>query len=179
MAGLESDTIGGFNAFIKKQSQLEAKRCIAALFDDQYEIVWNGVGAKRVRLTDKEYFVRGYTALLDAVGKTIVDVGYRLSHTNEEDRPSKVIFVITTDGQENASSEFTYEKVKKLIKQQQEKFGWEFIFLGANIDALNEANRIGIRLDNAYNFEASKTGVEKMYSLASEAVMEKRGSENE
>ena len=175
MAGLERDTIGGFNAFIKKQSQLEGETIVtAALFDDQYEIVWNGVGAKRVRLTDKEYFVRGYTALLDAVGKTILDVGYRLSQTNEKDRPGKVIFVITTDGQENASSEFTYEKVKELIKHQQEKYGWEFIFLGANIDALNEANRIGISLDNAYHFEASTTGVEKMYSLASEAVMEKR-----
>ena len=102
------------------------------------------IDAKEARLTDKEYYVRGTTALLDAVGKTILDVGYRLSNTKEEQRPGKVIFVITTDGMENASSEFTYEKVQQLIKHQQEKYSWEFIFMGANIDAVKEADSIGI-----------------------------------
>jgi len=175
MAGLERDTIGGFNAFMKKQSQLEGRtKVTVVLFDDQYEILWSGVQANSMRLTEKEYFVRGYTALLDAVGKTIGDVRDRLSKTKEEERPEKVIFVITTDGQENASNEFTYEKVNELIKHQQEKHGWEFIFFGANIDAIKEADSIGISNDNAYQFEASKKGVEEMYCMASEAVIERR-----
>jgi len=175
MAGLERDTIGGFNAFMKKQSQFEGRtKVTVVLFDDQYEILWSGVQANSMRLTEKEYFVRGYTALLDAVGKTIGDVRDRLSKTKEEERPEKVIFVITTDGQENASNEFTYEKVNELIKHQQEKHGWEFIFFGANIDAIKEADSIGISNDNAYQFEASKKGVEEMYCMASEAVIERR-----
>jgi uncharacterized protein YegL len=175
MEGHESDTIGGFNAFIKKQRQLEGKTIVTAiLFDDQYEIVWNGIDANQAKLTDNDYFVRGCTALLDAVGKTILDVGYRLSNTREEEKPDKVIFVITTDGLENASFEFNYEKVKELIKHQQEKYNWEFIFLGANIDAGKEADTIGIDIKNAYNFEASKTGVECMYNMVCDAVFEKR-----
>jgi len=118
--------------------------------------------------------VRGCTALLDAIGKTILDIGYRLSVMGEEARPGKVIFVITTDGMENASKEFTYEKVKELINHQQEKYGWEFIFLGANVDATKEAGSMGISEDNAFNFEASKDGVEEMYCQACEAVSEKR-----
>jgi hypothetical protein len=176
MAGLESDTIGGFNAFIENQTRLEGKVIVTAvLFDDKYEILWNGIDADKVELSGKEYYVRGCTALLDAVGKTILDVGLRLSKTSESKRPGKVIFVITTDGMENASREFTYEKVRKLIKHQQEKYGWEFIFLGANIDAAKEAGNIGIFEENAYNFEASKDGVSNMYSRACEAVSEKRG----
>jgi len=175
MAGLESDTIGGFNAFIEKQMQLEGETIVtAALFDDRYEILWNGIDANKIKLTGKEYYVRGCTALLDAVGKTILDVGCRLSKTSEDERPGKIIFVITTDGMENASCEFTYEKVKELIKHQQEKYKWEFIFLGANIDAAKEADSLGISKDNAYNFEASKTGVNNMYCRVSEAVSEKR-----
>ncbi|MTI81240.1 MAG: VWA domain-containing protein [Firmicutes bacterium] len=176
MKGLESDTIGGFNAFIEKQSQLGETNVTAVLFDNQYEILWNGLDARKARLTDKEYFVRGCTALLDAVGKTILDMGYRFSKTSEDKRPSKIIFVITTDGLENASREFSCEKVKELIIHQQEKYGWEFIFLGANIDAAKEAGSIGISMDNAYNFEASKNGVEKMYCMVSESVTEKRYS---
>lgn len=175
MAGLESDTIGGFNAFIEKQRKLEGKTLVTGvLFDDQYEIVWNGTEAEKVKLTEEEYYVRGCTALLDAVGKTILDVGYRLSKTKEDNRPGKVIFVITTDGFENASTEFTYDKVKELIKHQQEKYRWEFIFLGANIDAEREADNLGIDAENAFNFEASSRGVECMYNMVSEAVVERR-----
>lgn len=175
MAGLESDTIGGFNAFVKRQCQLEGETFLTAvLFDDEYEVLWNGMKANKVRLTEKEYYVRGCTALLDAVGKTILDVGYRLSNTSEERKPGKVIFVITTDGMENASREFTYKKVKELIQHQQEKYCWEFIFLGANIDVAKEADSLGIALDNAFNFEASEKGVECMYNVICEAVSEKR-----
>jgi hypothetical protein len=173
--GLESDTIGGFNAFVKKQRQLEGETLVTTvLFDDQYEILWNGINAREATLTEEDYYVRGMTALLNAVGKTILDVGYRLSKTSEEERPGKVLFVITTDGMENASREFTYKKIKELIRHQQEKYNWEFIFLGANIDAEREADNLGIELDNAYSFEASEKGVEVMYHMVSEAVMEKR-----
>jgi uncharacterized protein YegL len=175
MGGLEIDTIGGFNAFIKKQKQMEGNTIVTTvLFDDKYELLWNGISAENAKLTSKEYFVRGSTALLDAIGKTILDVGYRLSGIGEEERPAKVIFVITTDGMENASREFTYGKVKQLIKHQQEKYHWEFIFLGANIDASKEAGSIGISQDNAFNYEASKDGVEKMYCHVCEVVSEKR-----
>lgn len=177
MRGLESDTIGGFNAFIERQRQLEGKTIVTAvLFDDKYEILWNGIDVGKIKLTNKEYYVRGCTALLDAVGKTIMNVGLRLSNTADDERPDKVIFVITTDGLENASREFTYEKVKELIKHQQEKYSWEFIFLGANIDAAKEADNIGIDMNNAYSFQASKTGVESMYNVVCEAVSEKRKS---
>ncbi len=175
MGGLESDTIGGFNAFVKRQSQLEGHTLVSAvLFDDEVETVWDGIDAKKAKLTEKDYYVRGCTALLDAVGKTILDVGHRFSKLKEEARPGRVIFVITTDGLENASVEFTYEKVKNLITHQQEKYNWEFIFLGANIDAVKEADSIGINTSNAYNFEATSEGVEVMYEKACEAVSEKR-----
>ncbi|WP_423409157.1 vWA domain-containing protein [Heyndrickxia sp. MSNUG] len=175
MAGLESDTVGGFNAFVKKQSELDGDTILTTvLFDDEYEVLWNGIDAREVKLTEKEYFVRGTTALLDAIGKSILDVGIRLSKTSEERRPGKVIFVITTDGMENASREFTYEKVKELIRHQQEKYNWEFIFMGANIDAAKEADSLGIDIENSYNFEASHKGVENMYEMISESITEKR-----
>ena len=177
MGGLESDTIGGFNGFIEKQRQQEGDTIVTAvLFDDRYELLWNGIDAVKAKLTEEDYFVRGCTALLDAVGKTILDVGYRLAKTDENKRPGKVIFVITTDGLENASREFTYEKVRELIRHQQEKYSWEFIFLGANIDAVKEADSMGIAMDNAYSFEATETGVDEMYCFVSEAVSEKRQS---
>jgi uncharacterized protein YegL len=179
MGGFESDTIGGFNAFIEKQSEAPGETIVTTvLFDDRYEILWNGVSAKEIKLTEKEYYVRGMTALLDAVGKTILDVGERLSQTQENERPGKVIFVITTDGMENSSIEFSHERVKKLIKQQREKYNWEFIFLGANIDAVNEAETIGIKRDDAYGYEVSVEGIQKMYSVVNEAVTERRNNKN-
>ncbi|MFC4556762.1 VWA domain-containing protein [Virgibacillus kekensis] len=175
MSGLENDTIGGFNSFIEKQCKLDGETVLTtALFDHDYELLWNGVDANHVKLTDKEYHVRGTTALLDAVGKTILDVGYRLSRTSANYRPDHVMFVITTDGMENSSREFTYEKVKELIKHQQKKYDWEFIFMGANIDAAEEADSIGIAREKAFNFEASTEGVEVMYDMVAEAVTESR-----
>lgn len=179
MGGLESDTIGGFNGFLEKQRQLEGKTIVTTvLFDDRYELLWSGVDAEKVRLTANEYFVRGSTALLDAVGKAILDVGCRLSNTPEAERPGKVIFVITTDGMENASREFTYKKVKELIRHQQEKYSWEFVFLGANMDAAKEAGNIGIHRDSAFDFVASEEGVEKMYCMASRVVAERRAEKD-
>lgn len=175
MAGLESDTVGGFNAFVKKQSEMEGETILTTvLFDDEYEVLWNGIDASEAKLTEDEYYVRGMTALLDAVGKTILDVGYRLAKTKEDRRPGKVIFVITTDGMENASSEFTYGKVKELIKHQQEKYRWEFIFMGANIDVAKEADSLGINIENSFKFEASEKGIENMYEMVSESITEKR-----
>lgn len=175
MGGLEGDTIGGFNAFIEKQKQMEGETIVTTvLVDHDYEILWNGIDAKKAKLTDRDFYVRGTTALLDAVGKTILDVGYRLSNTDEKERPGKVIFVITTDGMENASREFTHKKVKELIKHQQEKYNWEFIFLGANIDAAKEADSLGISMEDAYSYEASSQGMEVMYDMVCKSVTEKR-----
>ncbi|MCF6459769.1 vWA domain-containing protein [Clostridium sp. Cult3] len=175
MAGLEDDTIGGFNAFIDKQKRLKGKTIVTTvLFDHEYEILWNDVDANEIKLTDKEYYVRGSTALLDAVGKTIVDVNHRLAKTNEDEKPGQIIFIITTDGMENSSHEFTYKKIKQLIKHQQEKYDWKFIFLGANIDTGKEADNIGIHKNNAYSFEASESGVQHMYDVVHDSVSEMR-----
>ena len=175
MSGLEKDTIGGFNAFIEKQCQLDGIVSLTAvLFDDQYEILWNGIDATNARITKEEYFVRGTTALLDAVGKTILDVDHRISKTQEEFRPGKVIFVITTDGFENSSREFSYEKVKERIKHQEEQHKWEFIFIGANMDAAKEASSMGIQAENAFDFVASAEGVESMYQMVNENISKRR-----
>jgi uncharacterized protein YegL len=175
MSGLERDTIGGFNTFITKQCEHEGETLVTTvLFDSQYEILWNGVDAKRVTLTKEDYFVRGSTALLDAIGKTILDVGHRLANSKEEDRPDKVIFVITTDGEENSSREFTYAKVRDLIHHQQEIYNWEFIFMGANFDSEREAGNLGIRKEQAYSFETTEKGMEIMYDVVCEMVSQKR-----
>lgn len=171
MGGLEKEVIGGLNSFVENQCTLEGDTVLTTvLFDDEYEVLWSGADAKSVQLTEKEYYVRGLTALLDAIGKTIIDVGSRLSSTSEEQRPGKVIFVITTDGQENASKECSYEKVYDLIKHQQEKYSWEFIFMGANIDVAKEAENIGIKSSDAYSFQATEIGMKEMYEVVSQSV---------
>lgn len=175
MSGLETDTIGGFNSFIQRQKELEGETLISTvLFDDKYEILWDGKDIGEVELSSKEYYVRGSTALLDAIGKTILDVSYRICGYEKDKRPDNVIFVITTDGMENSSKEFTYENVKKLILHQQKLNDWSFIFLGANIDVIKEASNLGIDKDNTYAFQASEAGVEAMYNKVNETVSEKR-----
>lgn len=175
MRRLEFDTIGGFNSFVARQKQQEGElRITTVLFDNKYELLWNGVTANQAVLTEREYFVRGNTALLDAVGKTILDVGCRLAETKEDERPGKVIFVIITDGLENASREFSYQQVKQLIQHQQEKYSWEFIFLAANIDVEQEADNIGISRKEAHRFDASKAGVAKLYCRIFDEVTTKR-----
>lgn len=174
MTGLESDTIGGFNSFIKKQCSLGMTHLTTILFDDKYEILHNGIDASTVTLTEKEYYTRGSTALLDAVGKTIIDVGYRLSHLIDEAHPGKVIFVITTDGQENSSKEFTYDKVKNMISRQKEVCNWEFIFMGANIDVVEESHKLGINPSMAFSYQSSSEGTKKMYDNVNHLVCEMR-----
>ena len=163
MSGLENDTIGGFNGFVKKQAEIGPTNLTTVLFDDQYEILHSGIDAKNAVLTEKEYFTRGSTALLDAVGKTIDEVGMRLAATPEAQRPGKVIVVITTDGLENASRQYGYEQVKAMITRQSEQYRWEFIFMGANIDAAQEGQKLGIRLDRSFNYEATSYGVNSMF----------------
>lgn len=170
MGGLEDDTIGGFNSLMKKQCELEGEtRATVVLFDDEYEVIWDDADAREIRLTDKEYYVRGTTALLDAVGKTIHTHSKKLA----EKQTDHVLFVITTDGMENASREYTFPQVKKMIQQQQEA-GWEFLFLGANIDAVEEASNIGIHMEDSFQFSATKDGIGAMYSMVHEKLAERR-----
>ncbi|MTH54266.1 VWA domain-containing protein [Bacillus mangrovi] len=171
MAGLEQDTIGGFNAMMKNQTERGGDlKATVVLFDDQYELLWNGADAAEVRLTEEDYYVRGATAMLDAIGKTITDVGLRLNDTPENERPGKVTFVITTDGMENASRNFTYAKVKELISHQREAYSWEFLFLGANIDVMQEADSLGIQAECAHEFSATSEGIQVLYSSIEQSL---------
>ena len=178
MAGLEADTIGGFNAMLQKQRGEPGEAIISTvLFDNETEVIHDRIPLDRVpALTEKEYYVRGCTALLDAVGGAIHHIGNVHKYAREEDRPEKTLFVITTDGMENASRRYTYEKVKSMIERQREKYGWEFLFLGANIDAAREASRFGIRADRAANYHADSVGTKVVYASVSEAVCQVRRS---
>ena len=176
MAGLEADTIGGFNAMTQKQRKEPGKALVSTvLFDNETQVIHDRVPLEKVpALTQKEYYVRGCTALLDAVGGAIHHIGNVHKYAREEDRPEKTLFVITTDGMENASRRYTYDKVKAMIEHQREKYGWEFLFLGANIDAAREAARFGIRADRAANYHADHIGTEVIYEAVSEAVCQVR-----
>ena len=178
MAGLEADTIGGFNAMIEKQRGEPGEAVISTvLFDNETEVIHDRVSLDRVpALTEKEYDVRGCTALLDAVGGAIHHIGNVHKYAREEDRPEKTLFVITTDGMENASRRYTYDKVKTMIERQRERYGWEFLFLGANIDAAREAARFGIRADCAADYHADSMGTEAVYESVCEAVCQVRRS---
>ena len=176
MAGLEADTIGGFNAMTQKQRKEPGEALVSTvLFDNETQVIHDRVPLEKVpALTQKEYYVRGCTALLDAVGGAIHHIGNVHKYAREEDRPEKTLFVITTDGMENASRRYTYDKVKAMIEHQREKYGWEFLFLGANIDAAREAARFGIRADRAANYHAYHIGTEVIYEAVSEAVCQVR-----
>ena len=172
MGSLVSDTIGGYNSFIETQKKEDGEALITTiLFDDKYEILHNGVNIKEIKeLTNKEYFARGMTAMLDSIGKTINTVGERLSNTNEEYRPSKVIFIITTDGAENSSVEFEKKQIKTMIEHQEGIYNWQFIFLGANIDAVSEAESLGIKGMHASNYTASDIGTRSIYGSLSKTI---------
>lgn len=172
MGGLEADTIGGYNSMLEKQKAIEGECHITTvLFDNSYELIHDRIDIKAVSpITEKEYSVGGSTALLDAIGITIHKIGNVQKHTADDYRAEKVMFVIITDGEENSSREYSSEKVKAQIERQKERYGWEFIFLGANIDAVETASRFGIGADRAQNYHADSEGVELNFSVMSEAV---------
>ena len=178
MAGLEDDTIGGFNAMIQKQKGEPGEALISTvLFDHVSEVIHDRMGIQKIEpLTRKEYYVRGCTALLDAVGGAIHHIGNVHKYAREEDRPEKTLFVITTDGMENASHRYDYDKLKAMIERQKEKYGWEFLFLGANIDAAKEAARFGIDADHSANYHADRVGTTVIYEAVSEAVCSVRAA---
>ena len=162
MSGLESDTIGGFNSLIEKQKKEEGEALISVvLFNDESNVIYDRVPVGKVEpMNDKQYFVGGCTALLDAIGGAIHHIGNVHKYAREEDRPEKTLFIITTDGMENSSRKYSYDKVKKLVEKQKKTYGWEFLFLGANIDAIEEAERFGINADRAVNYECDGAGTQ-------------------
>ncbi len=172
MGGLETDTIGGYNSMLAKQQTIEGKCHITTvLFDNNYELLHDRIDIKAVSpITEKEYQVGGSTALLDAIGRTIYKIGNAQKHTADDYRAEKVMFVIITDGEENSSREYSAEKIKAQIERQKTKYGWEFIFLGANIDAVETAGRFGISAERAQNYHADSAGVELNFRVMSEAV---------
>lgn len=175
MGHLRGDTIGGYNTYIEDQKKEPGEAFLTTvLFDDEYVLLHDHVDLKEVQpLTERDYRPGGCTALMDAIGKTINSVGQRLANTPEEERPAHVIFVITTDGYENASKEFDRAKVKAMIEHQQSKYSWTFLFLGAGIDAYSEAESIGIGGVYTMSVQASKVGTDNLYksvTFASNAV---------
>ncbi|HKM30368.1 MAG TPA: hypothetical protein VJZ51_06410 [Bacilli bacterium] len=176
MSGLEADTIGGFNSTLEKQKKLEGEAVISTiLFDNNFEVLHNRVPLVEVqKMTKEDYFVRGSTALLDAIGRSIIKIGNIQKNTPEDYQAEKVLFVIITDGMENASREYNYETIKSMVEKQKEKYAWEFIFLGANIDAVGTAGRIGIGGNRASNYHADRRGVRYNYQSASSAITQLR-----
>ena len=175
MGGLESDTIGGFNSLLEKQKKVEGKcNLTTVLFDHDYELLHDRINIQAVSpLTEKDYYVRGSTALLDAVGKTISKIEHVQETTAEEYRAGKVMFVIITDGMENASREYTTKKVKSMIEAEKEK-GWEFVFLGANMDAVDVGTGLGFAADKSLTYDADGDGVRGAWNAVSSYTDRKR-----
>ena len=172
MGGLEADTIGGYNSMLKKQQKEEGEAYISTvLFDDKCEVLHDRKPLAEVKpITDKEYFVRGCTALLDAVGGAIHHIGNVHKYAREEDVPEKTLFIITTDGMENASRQYSYDKVKKMVERQKERYHWEFVFLGANIDAVEVAGRFGVDRHHAVRYECDEAGTALNFKVMSQMV---------
>lgn len=178
MSGLEADTVGGFNSMIKKQRKLEGEvKVSTVLFNHKSRVLHNRVDIDEIDLMkENEYQVSGTTALLDAVGRSIRYIKHVYADTLREDRPDKVIFIITTDGMENSSREFSYKKVKTYIEQVQEQYGFEFLFLGANIDAVSEASKFGIKAERAVRYHSDSRGTELNYKVLGKAVSNMRSN---
>ncbi|MFS0879136.1 vWA domain-containing protein [Metabacillus niabensis] len=172
MAGLEADTIGGYNSMLKKQQKEEGEAFVTTvLFNHDYELLHDRINVKGISpITEDDYQVGGTTALLDAIGSTIQKISNVQKRTNEENRADKVLFVITTDGMENASREYTAIKIKQMVTRQKEQFGWEFMFLGANIDSISTAEKYGIDEEFAVNYHADNKGTQLNYQAVNEAV---------
>jgi uncharacterized protein YegL len=172
MHGLENDTVGGFNSMIAKQREVSGEANITTvLFDDNYELLHNRIDLKCIKeMTGREYYVRGTTALLDAIGKTISMMGGVQKNLSKNNKAEKVLFIIITDGLENASREYSLNKVKGMIERQKSRYGWEFMFLGANIDAVKTAEDMGISGNRASNYRGDRKGTKLNYSVVSEAM---------
>ncbi len=172
MAGLEADTIGGFNSMIEKQRKEDGEALVSAvLFSDESSVIYDRADVQQVEpLTDRQYFVGGCTALIDAIGGAIHHIGNVHKYAREEDRPERTIFIITTDGMENASRRYSSDEVKKMVERQKSKYGWEFLFLGANIDAVETAGRFGIGSDRAVRFHNDAAGIALNYDAVSRTV---------
>ena len=170
MAGMESDTIGGFNSIIESQKKLDGKAYVSTvLFDNECEVLHDRVELKNIEpMNDQQYYVRGCTALMDAIGGAIHHIGNVHKYARKEDVPEKTIFFITTDGMENASRKYDSRRVKEMVRRQEEKYGWEFVFVAANIDAVETAAHIGIRRERAANYQQTKEGTRAMYDCADE-----------
>lgn len=178
MSGLEKDTIGGYNSMLERQKKEEGEAVISTvLFDDKIEVLHDRENLYEVdNITGEDYYVRGCTALLDAVGTTIQRIGSIQKETPVDERPEKTMFIITTDGMENASREYTYSKVKKLVEEKKKKQHWEFIFLGANIDAVEVAGRFGVAKNRAVRYECDSAGTELNFKMMSKMVSCARAS---
>lgn len=172
MSGLESDTIGGFNAMIQKQKKEEGEAYVSTiLFDNVSEVLHDRIRLKDVpEMTDEDYTVRGCTALIDAIGGAIHHIGNIHKYARKEDVPAHTMFIITTDGQENASQRYGSDEVKRMIERQKEKYGWEFLFIGANIDAVETAARFGINSNRAVNYNADSVGTQVLYQTLSAPI---------
>lgn len=176
MSGLEADTIGGFNAMLKKQQKAEGEAFVTTvLFNHQYELLHDRINVRGISpITEEDYEVGGTTALLDAIGLTIQKLINVQKRTSEDERAEKVLFVITTDGMENASCEYSVDQIKRMVEHQKEKYGWEFMFLGANIDAVSTAARFGIDEDYAVDYHADSQGTQLNYEALNEVVINVR-----
>jgi len=178
MSGLEPDTIGGFNSMIAKQKSEAGQAVISTvLFDNTSEVIHDRVDIQKIEpMTDKQYYVRGCTALLDAIGGAIHHIGNVHKYARDEDRPEHTLFIITTDGMENASHKYSSDRVKEMIERQKTKYGWEFLFLGANIDAVETAGNFGIDAGRAVNYHCDSEGTALNYEVLSEAICSVRCS---
>ena len=180
MSGPEADTIGGYNSLLAKQKKEKGEAIVTTtLFDDRMKMIHNRMPIELVgKLTKKDYYVGGCTALLDAVGETIDHIWSAHKKMKKEERPAKTLFVITTDGLENASKKYSFKDIKKMIEKQKEKHNWEFLFLGANIDAIEVAGSMGINADRAANYHCDSAGTALNYSVLGAAISRARKCEN-
>ncbi len=178
MSGLEADTIGGFNGLIEKQKREDGEAYVSVvLFDDQTEVLYDRVDLKKTEpMNDRQYYVRGCTALLDAVGGAIHHIGNIHKYARKEDVPEKTLFIITTDGMENASRQYSYKMVRQMVERQKKKYHWEFLFLGANMDAVQVAHQFGVKANRAVRFESDGMGTELNYRVMSQMVSCARGA---
>lgn len=177
MAGLESDTVGGYNSFLERQKEDGNAIISTVLFNSESTVIHDRIPLEQVKpMTRKEYFASGSTALLDALGGAIHHIGNVHKYARKEDVPERTIVVITTDGMENSSRRYSYEQVRQMVERQKKKYDWEFLFLGANMDAIAAAGRFGIEEDRAVRFHSDKKGTAMNYAVVGEAVMSMRHS---